>query len=222
MRALTLYQPWASLCVIPRPCSTCDGVGHLGPATGSLLRDYGKVCPYCPGPFKTIETRPWPAPKSLIGQRIAIHAAAKPPPNALNVGPFQVLRPRGTKPHLANFADDGRPWSFADRVDRLPLGAVVGTAVLADCVPMVEPNADYTEDGHDAVPPLLEVHGDDPWKLTLWDAASWPSEHDVTDQLPFGHFAPGRWAWLLTDAERFAEPIPATGRQGIWNWESPQ
>jgi len=27
--------------------------------------------------FKTIETRPWPAPKNLIGQRIAIHAAKR-------------------------------------------------------------------------------------------------------------------------------------------------
>ena len=51
-----------------------------------------------------------------------------------------------------------------------------------------------------------------------WTAVGNDSE-DVIAQIPFGHFDCGRWAWLLTDVERFAEPIPARGRQGIWNWE---
>ena len=64
MKAITLWQPWASLCVIPRP---------IDPATFST---FGGAIPL---PFKTIETRSWPAPKSLIGQRIAIHAAKRKP-----------------------------------------------------------------------------------------------------------------------------------------------
>ncbi|MFP3945258.1 MAG: hypothetical protein ACLFWF_15285, partial [Alphaproteobacteria bacterium] len=30
---------------------------------------------------------------------------------------------------------------------------------------------------------------------------------------------PDMWAWPLGDVERFAEPVPARGRQGFWEWE---
>ena len=46
MRAVTLYQPWASLIAL----------GH-----------------------RTTETRSWPAPRSLVGSRIAIHAGKRRP-----------------------------------------------------------------------------------------------------------------------------------------------
>lgn len=36
-----------------------------------------------------------------------------------------------------------------------------------------------------------------------------------------GDWAPGRWAWLVEVAERFAEPIPARGSLGLWSWERP-
>ena len=29
------------------PCRTCGGVGHLGPATNSPQRDWGRACPDC-------------------------------------------------------------------------------------------------------------------------------------------------------------------------------
>lgn len=31
------------------PCLTCMGAGHLGPATNSHQRDYGRECPSCSG-----------------------------------------------------------------------------------------------------------------------------------------------------------------------------
>lgn len=37
--------------------------------------------------------------------------------------------------------------------------------------------------------------------------------------LAFGNWEPGRWAWRADDPVMFAEPIPATGRQSIWNVE---
>lgn len=37
----------------------------------------------------------------------------------------------------------------------------------------------------------------------------------VNDQKPFGDFAPGRYAWLL-DNVRPIGPVPARGRQGLW------
>ena len=35
---------------------------------------------------------------------------------------------------------------------------------------------------------------------------------------PFGDFNVGRWLWFLDDIEKLPEPIPAKGRQGLWNW----
>jgi hypothetical protein len=34
----------------------------------------------------------------------------------------------------------------------------------------------------------------------------------------FGDYTPGRYAWLLADARPLDPPIPATGRQGLWEW----
>jgi hypothetical protein len=34
----------------------------------------------------------------------------------------------------------------------------------------------------------------------------------------FGDYTPGRYAWLLADVRPVDPPIPATGRQGLWEW----
>lgn len=52
MKAISLWQPWASLCVLP--CLT-------DPIT----------------PVKPYETRDWPCPEKYIGKRVAIHAARR-------------------------------------------------------------------------------------------------------------------------------------------------
>ncbi len=39
------------------------------------------------------------------------------------------------------------------------------------------------------------------------------------DELLFGNYAPGRFAWKLENVRRFPEPVPARGRQGLWDWE---
>lgn len=39
------------------------------------------------------------------------------------------------------------------------------------------------------------------------------------DEYAFGDFTPGRYAWVLEDPVLFDEPIPASGKQGLWNWE---
>ena len=35
----------------------------------------------------------------------------------------------------------------------------------------------------------------------------------------FGNYEPGRYAWVMKDAVLFDKPIPAKGKQGLWNWE---
>lgn len=208
MKAITLWQPWASLCVIPRqvPCA-CGGTGSI---VNTQDGGYAEAC-RCTGPrvpFKTIETRSWPAPKALIGQRIAIHAAKRPMrDDELQAIGFGIRHCIGYHRQARAGSDltlDGKPVIEMPA----PLGAVVGTAVLVDCVPMV--HTTQPRNGRCLVvdPNGMVLHGD-PLKPGL----------DVEDQRPFGLFEPGRWAWLLSDVERFAEPIPAVGRQGIWNWE---
>ncbi|MEK9724714.1 MAG: hypothetical protein VW405_14685 [Rhodospirillaceae bacterium] len=115
----------------------------------------------------------------------------------------------------------------------VPLGAVVAVARITDVVPI------------DVVP---YPHGMDRW---VWappgrldycqlvyheDYGGW-GEHpaDISDQLPYGDWTPGRWAWRLDDVRRLTEPVteyrvewdrswtppstkptPVRGRQGVW------
>ncbi len=57
-----------------------------------------------------------------------------------------------------------------------------------------------TEDGRIEVPP-----GE-------WYDVGWPERL-------LGDFSPGRFAWELAVVEVFDPPIPARGRQGLWEWE---
>lgn len=35
-----------------------------------------------------------------------------------------------------------------------------------------------------------------------------------------GDFTPGRYAWPLKEAKALRDPVPAKGKQGLWNWAS--
>lgn len=69
--------------------------------------------------LKGHETRHWPAPARLIGQRFAIHAAKRAPP--VNLSSHVQLRME---------ALFGTGWRKT-----VPRGCIVGTAVLASCLP---------------------------------------------------------------------------------------
>lgn len=70
---------------------------------------------------KTVETRSWPAPRSVEGQRIAIHAAKRTSELAILREPVfrDALRERRDRVRLVG--------------GELPLGHIVATAVLVDC-----------------------------------------------------------------------------------------
>ena len=40
------------------------------------------------------------------------------------------------------------------------------------------------------------------------------------DELALGDYTPGRYAWKLANVQKLPEPIPAKGRQGLWNWDA--
>ncbi len=39
------------------------------------------------------------------------------------------------------------------------------------------------------------------------------------DEIALGDYTLGRYAWVMANAIEFPEPIPAKGKQGIWNWD---
>ena len=41
-------------------------------------------------------------------------------------------------------------------------------------------------------------------------------------ELALGDWTPGRYAWELANVKILPEPIPAKGKQGLWNWEEGQ
>lgn len=45
----------------------------------------------------------------------------------------------------------------------------------------------------------------------VWHEVSW-------QEIAFGDYSPGRYAWQLEFVERFEPPIPARGAQGLWTW----
>ena len=188
MKALTIRQPWASL--------IAAGV-------------------------KTIETRSW---STKYRGPLAIHAGLSLPPSLDGMEGMIGPTTDGRYWHTHRDSDEGpvvvqsgvMHWEAIS----LPLGAVVATCTLADVIPIVGPGEFV---GH-TIGVLSPGEDGDPEGLWEW----WPPQdggeprstswHNRTDQLPFGDFTPGRYAWLLTDITP-CDPQPAKGRPGLWNWE---
>lgn len=76
----------------------------------------------------------------------------------------------------------------------LPLGAVVAVVTVADCRPTGRTLSSY------------------PF------APEWLPEEGSPERA-FGDYRPGRYGWFLENILRLPEPVPAKGRQGLWNWE---
>jgi hypothetical protein len=137
---------------------------------------------------KQYETRSWSA--SYRGP-IAIHAGKKPS-NGLFPLPviFALVRTFGK--------------SALEVLDTAPLGAVVAVAERKGCHRTIRTHTCDPDTGE----PSAIIHAE------LKDAAfDWRIDGD---ELLFGDFSPGRFAWELTDVKMLKEPVPARGRQGLW------
>ena len=75
-------------------------------------------------------------------------------------------------------------------------GMVIATAELVHCVR------------------IREGHGPTPQSLT----EKWGCH---PDEMQFGDYTPGRFAWMLRDVVALPKPIPATGALGLWDWTPP-
>ena len=147
---------------------------------------------------KPYEFRGWSLPRRLIGQRVAIHAGARPmrlaEVRALLIRisgnlPWQTgLTLKVARPILEGCRIALEPKSaLADLFTRphaitLPLSSILGTAILG------EPTKNPVIDGH----------------------------HLIEDSDRAAHL---NWGWPMLDIERFDVPVPARGAQGFWIWE---
>lgn len=133
---------------------------------------------------KRIETRGWPAPDSMAGQRLAIHAGK----NLAPVGGERGLRELCARPPFPEGLF-GRQSPYSS-TDDLPRGAVLCIVTVNACV--TTESIDFDR------PP------------------GWLYPTDV--ERSFGDYTAGRWAWSLTELEVLADPVPARGRQKLWDW----
>lgn len=149
---------------------------------------------------KQFETRSWAT--SYRGP-IAIHAAQISVPHVLKqlfpLGDWDYAPDHEEKTKFLNAVGN----AILMPMDELPLGAIIATGELIGC--------------HEIV-----LHGG---RGMPSNAPGWlETGHGVyepTDQeLLFGDWTPGRYAWEIINVKMLPEPIPAKGKQGIWNWEA--
>ena len=87
-------------------------------------------------------------------------------------------------------------WAFRAQRGPLPLGCVIATCVLSECV--------RTE----------ELVGQ-------IDLPGIPAGPTLATEFPFGDFTPGRFAWLLSDIRPLATPIQVRGALNLWEFDAP-
>lgn len=190
LRCITLHQPYAGLAAhgIKRFETRSWATSWRGPvAIHAGKTDVGMVGPYGRGMYGDADAL-WKLPNDgFLGERLH---------------------------------DPRRYEDVFEVIGSAPLGAVVAVADLTDCTPIVE--EDDIEIDVSATGGAVVVN-DAGSELTLWayDGGHHPGgdpwdEHDISDQLPYGHWEPGNWALRLENVRRLAEPIAAKGKQGLW------
>ena len=173
---------------------------------------------------KGLETRPkaWPSTIPLPAW-VLIHASAKQPDEPVRLGGefgVDVLRhPGATYVGLGVELERGdyycyrrpNPPGKVDRFHPLPLGAVIGAAHVTACLPIV------------GMPPVARSYGEQcivpgP-RLALYShdrdglGSAWRPRVDLTADLPYGDYRPGRYGYLTDRTVLFDQPIPHKGKQ---------
>jgi hypothetical protein len=144
---------------------------------------------------KHIETRSWYTPHR---DRMAIHASKGFPGTAKRFCESRMVCralgwPECPSPVTQEWLDDS-----ARLIKSLPLGMVLCTCRVIDCV-RTQTLTSYGKEGFE-------------W---FSEAASPPSEQE----LAFGNYDAGRYAWILGEIEPLPEPVPAKGSLGLWEWK---
>lgn len=124
--------------------------------------------------------------------RIAIHAGKGLGPVGGKRGLMELCRQEPFRSVLLSAGFLGTP--------ALPLGCIVATARI------VETGSLMRDRSHSYI-----------WNKAI-DAWSAVSEQEAA----FGDYTQGRWGFRLADVRPLAEPIPARGALGLWDWAPPE
>lgn len=184
MKALTIWQPWASLWA-------CGAKGF--------------------------ETRSWAT--SYRGP-IAIHAAALKIPQMIKkcfplsewtYHPDYEAKMKFLDAVAKGFGGVYTTEEILEKLNSLPTGAVIATAILKGCHEIGQLPKYEAEKELEGVP----------HETGCWDCnqrGKWIAVPDL--ETMFGNWTPGRYAWEVEDIELLPEPIPVKGRQGLWDWRT--
>jgi hypothetical protein len=171
MKALTLWQPWASLIVVGA---------------------------------KPFEFRKWKAHRSVIGQRIVIHASARPMVaeeirQIVNNLKWGGANAAATCLHVDAALELLMPLYHLKKPDGLPLSAGVGTAIVGEPRDGIDIAIQDFGFPREAVGELPGLPGFD----------SERGEH-------------ANYGWPMLEIEKWDAPQPMRGAQGLWNWPDAQ
>ena len=211
MNVITLYQPHASL--IMAGVKTWETRGN--PPNGDM-RPEG--------------VRGLPGKRINAGDRILIHAANRPITFA-DCERFNTIDPLSNvqlgwvdgdpalyfRDDMVETSFEAGAWTSGNTFEiSMTFGAILGSVRFEAAIPV----RTHVHNPH--LPKLDDwsawiCHETDIAKLT-YEIDGFP-DLDISDQLPFGNWTPGGWAWELADPQPLDQPIPVKGKQGVWEWK---
>ena len=144
---------------------------------------------------KRFETRGWPPPKKLIGQRLTIHAG-------------QARLPQDLSAEETAAIEVGLGVAVAEWTE-LPVGALICSGILAGAYRI----GFGTGPGHLRCLTIAE---------TLSGSVAIDKIELEGAEERFGDLSVGRWAWSLRDIQLINPPTPARGQRRIWRWCRPE
>lgn len=191
MRAITLWQPWASL--------VAEGVKTIEtrPAPYPWTRAIGERIAIHAGV------------RAPCDKEHGLTTGAPP----VEIGDYLYWYAGGETPPCYAWKHKDGPYLGA-----LPRGAIVATCVLADVLPMLAERSYnkhlWVTDDHlwiadEATSQATGHPGVDEPVQEAWQCDS---------ERPYGSFVANRHALILADVERLDVPVPAVGHQGWWEW----
>lgn len=235
MKVLTLHQPWASL--IALGVKTIETRSWSTAYRGPLAIHAGSTWPKMMTLPPLVHSGPWEERDAHNGQTWHVCNTIRDPQfqGPLPCNPRTGRQRRVPKAAQAPtlFWPHAGPWERRTEgkpefvhSEPLPLGAIVATCDLVDVVRMVSwspldgpatwaahmiPAPQFKDDTERFLLLRDHVTGSD----ALRSDGPLPAEIDATPQLPFGDFAPGRFAWLLDNITPLDVPVPFKGGQGL-------
>ena len=145
---------------------------------------------------KLFETRSW---YTNYRGLTAIHAAAKKPTDILSIEDVSFIRKAA---EALGLESQYNIYDVLNRLDSLPRGKIISVGEIAHCWRCI---------GEDRRGDLMI--------LKNAGHSNWENSYINDRELLFGDFSKGRSAWEFKNMKMLSEPIPAKGKQGLWEWQ---